>query len=88
MSSRLSFRTDAESEEFCGRIAYEMVRLFHISLEEAISRINRQWRGQEIVSPKTMVYHEDAVFWAKEIYFEQGSRWWLDESNAKAKPYP
>ncbi|MBY0087949.1 hypothetical protein [Brevibacillus brevis] len=42
--SKFQMLTDERSEEFLELIANDMVELFHITLEEAIGRMNREWR--------------------------------------------
>lgn len=64
-----------------------MVRLFSISLEEAIGRINREWQGKPIVGDD-IVYHEAEDYWAQNIYFGKSSEWWLSPPGLKPKPYP
>ncbi len=81
------FVTDKNSEEFCLLIAHKMVELFGISKEEAIGRINRDWKGQEIVG-MDVIYHEDEEYWAKEIYYGHDSRWWKGETGLKPSSYP
>jgi hypothetical protein len=67
MKEKLDFETDRQSAEFCELIASRMTALFGISSEEAIGRINRDWRGQKIVG-NDIIYHEDEDYWAKTIY--------------------
>jgi hypothetical protein len=81
------FETDSQSAAFCHEIARQMVELFGIPLEEAIGRINRDWKGLKIVGPDDVVYHEDEAYWAKTIYFGKGSNWWLNPPNLKPRPY-
>ncbi len=86
--SKFLFETDQQSEEFCLRIAQEMMMLFGITELEAIGRINRQWQGQKIVGPDLMIYHEDEEFWAKTIYYGPGVYWWLGEEGLDPQPFP
>jgi hypothetical protein len=82
------FETDDQSTAFCEEIARQMVELFGITHEEAIGRINRDWRGLKIVGPDDVIYHEDEIYWAKTIYYGKGSNWWLNPANLKPRPYP
>jgi len=80
----------AEKEKlFCLEIANEMVKAFGIPISEAIGRINKQWNSTRIDG---MVYHKTSEAWAKTIYYEDGTFWWVDEWIAehtpKPKPYP
>jgi len=81
------FGTDKESQFFCESIAREMVRLFNISHDEAIGRINREWMRRKIIGDD-VIYHETENYWAKNIYFGKSSEWWLSPLSLKPKPYP
>jgi hypothetical protein len=85
---QFAFKTCAETLEFCELIVNEMSRHFGITPEEAIGRVNRQWRGQNLTNPQDIIFHEDEDFWARDIYFEHNSEWWKDEATAKPKPFP
>ena len=69
--------TDDEANRFCEHIAMEMVQRFSISMVEAVTRINRQWRGQQIGGPEEIAYHEDEEFWAQDIFWGHDSSWWI-----------
>ncbi|WP_313919556.1 hypothetical protein [Tahibacter sp.] len=84
----LEVETDAEGREFCESIAREMVRLFGISLDEAVGRINRAWRDDRAVVADSVVYHETDSYWAKKIYYGKESSWWLDQPGLKPLPFP
>lgn len=70
------FETNEKSSKFCEAIALEMVRLFGISKEEAIGRLNLHWKDQPLLDDEDVIYHETEVFWANQIYFEDSPRWW------------
>jgi hypothetical protein len=82
------FPTDDKGLAFCREIALEMRSLFEISEEEAIGRINRQWKHTEITGDKNIVYHEDSTSWAKDIYYGHDSAWWKGENGLRPRPYP
>lgn len=86
--SVFSFRTDAKSELFCLRITQEMRRLFDIPESEAIERINRQFMDKEWVGSSHIYYHESAEDWAKFIYYEDDSYWWMEGGQPRPKPAP
>lgn len=86
--SHFSFTTDQGGEAYCALIAGEMERLFGISRQEAIGRINRHWAGQTNVGPDAMVYREDEEFWANTIYYTSDSYWWIPGKKVDVKPYP
>ena len=88
MEYGFEFTTDSQSVVFCEKIADQMVALFRVSLDEAIGRINRDWQGLEIVGPHDVIYHEDEEYWAKTIYFGNGSNWWLNPPGLKPRSYP
>jgi hypothetical protein len=85
--SSFEFETDEQSSAFCEQIAEEMVELFRISREEAIGRINRDWRGLKLIGPDDVIYHEDETYWANTIYYGKGSNWWLNPPDLKPRPY-
>jgi hypothetical protein len=66
-------------------IANKMVELFGIFIDEAVGRINRDWRGQEIIG-MDIIYHETEEYWAKTIYYG-GAHWWKGEEGLKPRPY-
>ena len=74
--NKYMFETDEQAEVFCDKIANHMVSFFGISQDEAITRINQQWKGQAIVG-LDIVYHKDPEIWAKDIYWGKDSYWWL-----------
>ena len=85
---KFEFETDEQSEGFVASIANRMVSLFGISIDEAVGRINRDWKGLKIIGSNEVIYHEDEDYWAKTIYYGKGSNWWLYPSNLKPRPYP
>lgn len=79
--------TDATSEVFCDDIAQEMMRLFGVSREEAVGRINREWKDKPLIRDVLIIYHETANYWAQSIYYEEDVMWWIDQQ-LRVKPYP
>ena len=51
--------TDAQSAAFCEAIVNRMMNVFGIMLDEAIGRLNRDWKGLSITGPHDVIYHED-----------------------------
>ena len=80
-----SFKTDEQSAQFCRGIVKSMMAFFAISKAEAIERVNQQWHDLELLGSDDLIYHEDESYWAKQIYYEAHSFWWLDENAAKPK---
>lgn len=80
---------DVEAQKFCEGIVSEMVSLFSITEEEAISRVNFQWSHLESLGGnEELIYHEDERFWAQDIYYGPDSLWWLDDKVRSAKDLP
>ncbi|MCY9698413.1 hypothetical protein [Paenibacillus alginolyticus] len=87
--STFVFKTNQESDDFCKRIAGSMVELFCISREEAIRRINNQWRGVDLTGDMVeLITHELPNDWAYIIYYGHGSRWWKRKDDPTLKPIP
>lgn len=78
MTLQFQFPMDQQANEFCELIVAEMRRLFGISLDEAVRRVNSHWHGQEIFGEDDVVYNEDETFWAKQIYYDDSYSWWLE----------
>jgi hypothetical protein len=80
---------DSAAQEFCEGIVCEMVSLFSITEEEAISRINTQWSHLESLGgDEELIYHEDEKFWAQDIYYGPDSFWWLSDKVRSEKNLP
>jgi hypothetical protein len=87
---------DNDALTFCREIVDEMVRLFEISNDEAVARVNRQWSEPEEgqVAPQTwivgldIIYHEEPDRWAKFIYYGGEGRWWDPASGVQPLPPP
>lgn len=88
MNVKFDFFVDNESKEFCVEIVEEMVREFGLNREEAIGRLNRQWRGNDFTGEDDIRYHETSNFWANEIYYGSDSNWWKGYKDLKPIPYP
>lgn len=86
--SMFEFRTDNESETYCLDIVREMNRLFAISENEAIGRMNRAWKGIEFIGSDDLIYHEDEKYWANTIYYGKDSYWWMNPPNLEPLPWP
>lgn len=86
------FKRSDEGKTLCLRVARDMVRLFDISRAEAIGRINREWKNSEKFLNSNLVFHVDSEEFAKNIYYEDGTWWWVKdwmaENTPKVKPYP
>ena len=88
MSYLFQFETDDEAYQFCVEIADLMVSLFGITTEEAVGRINRDWKDKPIIGDNNMLYHETADYFAKKIYYFKVSYWWLPEAKPIPRLYP
>ncbi len=90
--NEISFEADEKTKLYCLRIAEEMSTLFGISMAESIGRINNQWSKSKQFIDSGLVFHEMPGEWAKAIYYEEGTFWWVEtwmtEHTPKPKPYP
>lgn len=82
------FAVDQEAESFWEEVAEKMVILFNISKDEAIGRINEQWKNTIIGGSDHITYHENTEYWAQFIYYENGTYWWLDDWMKANTPKP
>ena len=81
--------------DFCRDIVEEMVTRFGVSRAEAVARVNRRWsdvdpgdRGPRIwIVGLDIVYHEDAAFWACDIYYGH-TDWWKRKPGTTPEPLP
>ena len=83
-----SFKTSAESEAYCREIISEMVRLFGITPEEAIGRMNRLWHGQDLSGEYDEIFRDYPETLAKDIYYGHGIWWQTPPNELKPRPYP
>ena len=88
MMNRFVFKTDDEYFSYCEDILQEMILLFKISEEEALSRMNRYWKHLEFIGgEEELLGHELPGYWAKNIYYGD-AHWWTNPLNLKPVPYP
>ncbi|MDD9968250.1 MAG: hypothetical protein OXR73_18570 [Myxococcales bacterium] len=85
--SRYAFRVDNEAAQFCDRIVQFMMQEFGIDEAEALGRVNRRWHGNDF-DVEDLRYHEEAEFWASDIYYGADSRWWTSPPNLRPLPFP
>jgi hypothetical protein len=82
---------DGTAENFCLSIARRMMKFFAISEDEAVGRINEYWENKKIVGAN-LVYHREAEDWAKIIYYEESTWYWVEkwmkENTPKSRLYP
>lgn len=79
----------AEASAYLEEMAREMLLLFPITLDEARSRINREFENRMFLSPVEVDYlmHEEQDVWARHIYYGRNSFWWLGEEGLEPRPY-
>ncbi len=77
METPWQFATNAKSDAYCREIVAEMVRLFELTEQEAVGRLNQHWRGQDILDEYDIVYHELPEHWAHVVYLGRDSYWWI-----------
>ena len=89
--SEFTFQHDEEAKIYLLKVAEAMVNLFNISFGEAIGRINLACEGQSYLG-YNLIYRESPEDSAKNLYYEEGSYWWVEEwmkeNTPKPKPYP
>lgn len=75
--SKFKFQTDKETEEYFNLIIAEMVKLFSITEEDAIIRVNESVRSDAVYTKNDdEFFHELPEFWARLIFYPPGTRWW------------
>jgi hypothetical protein len=84
---KFEFQTTGESLALCEDIVGRMMDIFGISEDEALGRVNRQWRGCPFEA-LDIICHETDDFWANQIYFGNDSCWWSEPAGLKPLPYP
>ncbi len=65
--SQFSFRTDAESEQYCWDIIAILVRAYGLSQSEALRQVNK-WKGQDFVGMDLRYHKGGPETWAKHIF--------------------
>lgn len=83
-----AFQCSEDASKFCDAIVAKMRELFSISQAEAVGRVNRQWSAFPFVEQGDLRYHEDAAFWASQIYYKDSVRWWIPGETLTPKPFP
>ena len=81
------FGVNDEAESFCDQIVGRVVQLFGITEDEAVGRMNRQWRGLDF-EKEDLRYHQLPDDWAGDLYYGADSYWWMKPAGLHAKPYP
>ena len=85
--SEFTFAHDEQAQIYFLQVAEKMAKLFNIPFSEAIGRINKACDGQDYTGQK-LIYRESPEDTAKNIYYEDGTYWWLDWWMAENKPKP
>jgi hypothetical protein len=84
---KFEFQATGDSLALCERTVSRMTELFGISVDEALGRVNEQWRGCQF-EDVDLICHETDDYWANTIYFGHDSFWWLKPAGLKPLPYP
>ncbi|MFI6173521.1 hypothetical protein ACIBCN_42550 [Nocardia sp. NPDC051052] len=79
------FRVDKQAGQFIQSIVHEMMKIFGISEDEAVKRVNARFCGQAFTGDD-IIFHEGEDFWAKDIMYGGESAWWKNEADAKRIP--
>ena len=77
--SRFVFPTDEVSVAYCLEIVRKMMIFFGIPEEDAIARINEQWKVAAFIGDD-LIYQETTDHWAKWIFF--GKSYWYNVDEA------
>jgi hypothetical protein len=86
--NEFDFQADVETLPLIYLIVETMMERFSIRRDEAIGRMNRLWRGQEIIGAEDLIFHEDEEYWANTIYYGKDSMWWQNPPKLQPLPYP
>lgn len=82
------FNTDEESQLYCEEIVREVIRLFGLSEEEAIGRLNQALSGLDMTGENS-IYENTPEWWAKTLCYPPNILWWNeDESKLPLRPFP
>ncbi|MCU6713182.1 hypothetical protein M6D81_31240 [Paenibacillus sp. J5C_2022] len=81
MTDKFLFKLSSKSEQYCDMIVEEMERLFSISKQEAIGRVNRKWSGCSF-EDESLLFHMLPEEWANEIYYGSNSMWWKKDKQS------
>lgn len=90
-SIEFDFVTDDEAKDYCIEVVEQMMKLFNISQQEAVGRVNRAFVGEKLVGSCEdlwWLYHEIPEDEARFIYYEPGTYWWVEGSPLIPKPFP
>ena len=66
--SPFSFRTDAESEQYCRDIVAILVSSYGLSQSEALRLLNRQWQRMDFVGIDLRYHKGGPEAWARHIF--------------------
>jgi|CXWL01.1.fsa_nt_gi hypothetical protein len=81
MTCKWRIAGDIGAEEFLDEIAEYLVEHFGVSLVEARARIEAGWahfpEGHLTLESESLVFHEEASYWAHNFYYGSSSFWWI-----------
>lgn len=77
--SEFTFTVSEESKMYCYEIVDEMIKLFGISREEVILRLNNHW-GTMTISDDALDYYLPIDF-AYMIYYGPDKQWWKEDKS-------
>ena len=88
--SAYSFDVAPFAKLYIDSIVVEMIKLFGISRDEALGRINRHWKGVSFEDQQDIdgLTNELPDYWARRIYYGPNAKWWLDDQDIKPLSYP
>ncbi|WP_132312176.1 hypothetical protein [Paenibacillus sp. BK033] len=88
MNSPFIFVTDENALKLCLDISKKMIEAFSITYDESIYRINRHWSHLDEINEESIIFHENAEFWAYDIYYGISSGWWNRIGDKTLRPVP
>ena len=84
----IEVRAIPEVRDFLEEIVDEMVRLYRLSREEAIGRMNREWGHRDFRKKDDLIFHQTPEYWAHDIYYGPDARWRDRGGKPRPLPYP
>ncbi|MBI1831621.1 MAG: hypothetical protein HYR84_09250 [Planctomycetes bacterium] len=78
------FATDGYLKVFCRAITEAMVRQFGITEDEAVARINREFKRCSFRDGYGLLDTQPAEYWANETYYTEESFWWIEGENRES----
>lgn len=85
--SSYQFGAEPIALEYIDCIVEALVKLFGISNDEAVGRVNRKWKGLTFADDDLELFRESVSWWAHNVYYGHDSGWWHGTGNLSPLPY-